>query len=49
VTDSMLAISMGLILAVFGSAIWVVTNNEQKLIRWFEQHDLRDLLRHGHW
>jgi len=47
-TDSMLAISMGLILAVFGYAIWVVTTNEQKLIRWFAQHDLRDLLRHRH-
>ncbi|HEY1995555.1 hypothetical protein [Paraburkholderia sp.] len=40
-TESMLAISMATILVVFGAAIRATHTNRERLIKWFEKHNLR--------
>jgi hypothetical protein len=45
-SDSMLAILIGTIVVVFGTGIWAVSENEERLSRWFREHHLRDLVRH---
>jgi hypothetical protein len=40
-TESMLAISMATILIVFGTAIRATHINRDRLIRWFEKHNIR--------
>lgn len=45
-SDSMLAILIGTIVVVFGTGIWAVAENEERLSRWFREHHLRDLARH---
>ena len=40
-TESMLAISMATILIVFGTAIRATHVNRDRLIRWFEKHNIR--------
>jgi hypothetical protein len=45
-SDSMLAILIGTIVVVFGAGIWAVSENEERLSRWFREHQLRDLVRH---
>ena len=47
-SDSMLAIAMGIIVVVFGAAIWAVTSNRERLIHWFDEHHLRDWMHHKH-
>lgn len=47
-SDSMLAISMGIIVVVFGAAIWAATSNRERLIQWSHEHHLRDLIHHKH-
>lgn len=45
-TDSMLAFLMGIIIVVFGAAIWAVSSNREQVIRWFEKHHFRDWMHH---
>ena len=40
-TESMLAISMATILIVFGTAIRATHLNRDRLIKWFEKHNIR--------
>jgi hypothetical protein len=40
-TESMLAISMVTILVVFGTAIRATHLNRERLIKWFEKHNIR--------
>jgi hypothetical protein len=40
-TESMLAISMATILIVFGTALQITHINRERLIRWFEKHNIR--------
>ncbi|WP_157763729.1 hypothetical protein [Paraburkholderia aromaticivorans] len=47
-SDSLLATLIGTILIVFGTALWVTSENEARLSRWFQEHHLRDLMRHKH-
>ncbi|MFL9859452.1 hypothetical protein PQR72_27595 [Paraburkholderia madseniana] len=47
-SDSMLAILIGIIVVVFGGAIWAASENQERLSRWFREHHLRDLMRHKH-
>jgi hypothetical protein len=47
-TDSMLAIAMGIIVVVFGAGIWAVTSNRERLTQWFQEHHLRDWMHHKH-
>ncbi|NPT57387.1 hypothetical protein [Paraburkholderia elongata] len=47
-SDSTLAILMGIIVVVFGAAIWVTSANEERLSHWLREHHLRDLMRHRH-
>jgi hypothetical protein len=47
-SDSMLAILMGIIVVVFGTAIWVASENRERLTHWFQEHHLRDLMHHKH-
>jgi hypothetical protein len=47
-TESMLAILMGIIVVVFGAAIWAVSSNREQVIRWFEEHHFPDWMHHKH-
>ncbi|MEZ0602474.1 hypothetical protein ACAX43_10050 [Paraburkholderia sp. IW21] len=47
-TDSMLAILIGIIVVMCGAAIWAATSNREKLTQWFHEHHLRDLMHHRH-
>ncbi|MFM0084512.1 hypothetical protein P0D72_37420 [Paraburkholderia sediminicola] len=47
-TDSMLAILMGIIVVVVGTGIWVASSNREQLTQWFREHHLRDLMHHKH-
>jgi len=44
----MLAILMGIIVVVFGAGIWAASENRERLSQWFQEHHLRDLMRHKH-
>lgn len=47
-SDSLLATLIGTILIVFGTALWVTTENEARLSHWFQEHHLRDLMHRRH-
>lgn len=47
-SDVMLAILIGIIVVVFGAAIWATSENEERLSHWFREHHLRDLMHHKH-
>ena len=51
-SDSMLAFLIGIIVVVFGGAIWIASENRERLSHWFQglqEHRLRDLIHHKHW
>ncbi|MDR6411279.1 hypothetical protein [Paraburkholderia terricola] len=47
-SDSMLAILLGIIVVACGAAIWAASSNEERLSQWFREHHLRDLMKHRH-
>jgi hypothetical protein len=47
-SDSMLAILMGIIVLVCGAGIWAASSNQERLTQWFKEHHLRDLIHHKH-
>ncbi|TCK33466.1 hypothetical protein B0G84_7692 [Paraburkholderia sp. BL8N3] len=45
-SDSMLATLIGIIIVVFGAAIWATSHNRERLSQWFEDHHIGDRTHH---